>query len=145
MYWTKASNRNVTLALIILQRRLESSLYAVTRSLQRRRKRLSEELDASLKSKGPSWTAKQASPVEYDPDEDDPEDLTDEDEAALFSASTARTPEELRAEITALEGLITLAEVCRGKGLEKKIMLLSYMYRWEEQVHKGRQEDDQNA
>ena len=117
----QASNRNVTLALIILQRRLASSLYAVTRSLQRRRDRLSEELDASLKSNRYSWTAKQASLVEYDPDEEDAEDLTEEDETTLSGASTARTPEELRAEITDLEGLIGLAAATRSKGLERKV------------------------
>ena len=117
----QASNRNVTLALIILQRRLASSLYAVTRSLQRRRDRLSEELDASMKYKRPSWTAHQRALAEYDPEEEDPEDLTDEDEATLSGASTARTAKELRAEVTDLEGLIALAEATRGKGLERKV------------------------
>ena len=46
----QSQNRNVTLALIVLQRRLASSLYAATRSLERRRDRLTEELDQARKS-----------------------------------------------------------------------------------------------
>ena len=117
----QASNRNVTLALIILQRRLASSLYAVTRSLERRRDRLSEELRQARQSRLPFRSSNAAFLIDYDPDEDEPEELTTEDEEKLSGASTARTPEELREEITQLEGLIKLAEATRGKGPEKKV------------------------
>ena len=100
-------NRNVTLALIILQRRLASSLYAVTRSLERRRDRLSEELGQARQQN--RLTSRPAD-VEYDLDEDDVEDLTDEDDAVLSGASTARTPTELENEIAQLDVLIALAQ-----------------------------------
>ena len=51
------SNRNVSLALIVLQRRLASSLYALTRSLERRRDRLNEELQSDRRSsQDPCWS-----------------------------------------------------------------------------------------
>ena len=43
-------NRNVGLALTILQRRLASSLFAITRSLERRRDRLALALEEARKS-----------------------------------------------------------------------------------------------
>ena len=111
-------NRNVTLALIILQRRLASSLYAVTRSLERRHDRLSEELGQARQQN--RLTSRPAD-VEYDLDEDDVEDLTDEDDAVLSGASTARTPTELENEIAQLDVLITLAQTTLRKGPERKL------------------------
>ena len=117
----QSSNRNVTLALIILQRRLASSLYAVTRSLERRRERLSEELERGRQSRQPFRASKPESLIEYDLDEDEPEELTAVDEEALSGASTARTREELEAEVTQLDGLIKLADAVRHKGPERKV------------------------
>ena len=117
----ESSNRNVTLALIILQRRMASSLFALTRSLERRRDRLSEELEVS----GRSSSAGRASPgstlVDYDPDEDEPQDLTVRDEETLSGASTARTAAELRKEVALLGELIELARSTQAKGLETKV------------------------
>ena len=117
----QSTNRNVTLALIILQRRLASSLFAVTRSLERRHERLSEELQQARQPRKGSRASEATAPVEYDPDEEDPEDLTDEDEEALSGASTARTPRELQDEVVQLEGLIKLAQTTREKGPERKV------------------------
>ena len=114
----EAGNRNVTLALIVLQRRLASSLYAVTRSLERRRNRLTEELDQSGRS---SRSGQRAMRIDYDPEEDDLDELTTEEEEALSGASTARTPEDLRTEIARLNDLIALAETTRRKGPERKL------------------------
>ena len=108
------SNRNVSLALIVLQRRLASSLYAVTRSLERRRDRLNEQLQTGRGSTHPAE-------LEYDPDEDEPEDISDRDEEILSGASTARTPQELREEVAQLDHLIELARASRGKGAERKV------------------------
>jgi len=113
--------RNVTLALIVLQRRLASSLYAMTRSLERRRDRLTEELEQAGKG---GRVTQPVSEIGYDPDDDDLDDLTSEDEAALSGASTARTPEELRAEIGQLAGLIEMAEATRKRGPERKLVEL---------------------
>ena len=113
-----AGNRNVTLALIVLQRRLASSLYAVTRSLERRRDRLTEELEQAGRS---GRSEQRALRIDYDPEEDDLDELTAEEEEALSGASTARTPQDLRAEITRLDDLIALAEATRRKGPERKL------------------------
>ena len=111
-------NRNVTLALIVLQRRLASSLYAATRSLERRRDRLTEELEHAGRS---SRSTQSALKIDYDPEEDDLDELTTEDEEALSGASTARTPADLRAEIARLDELIELAELTRRRGSERKL------------------------
>ena len=108
------SNRNVSLALIVLQRRLASSLHAVTRSLERRRDRLKEQLQLGVHSTS-------AAQLEYDPDEDEPEDISAQDEEILSGASTARTQEELRTEVAQLDRLIELAKASRLKGPERKV------------------------
>ena len=115
----QAQNRNVTLALIVLQRRLASSLYAATRSLERRRDRLTEELSNARKA---GRSTQRAMQLDYDPDEDDLDDLTAEEEEAISGASTARTPEELSNEIAQLNDLIALAEATRNKGPERKLI-----------------------
>ena len=117
----QTQRRNVTLALIVLQRRLASSLYAVTRSLERRRERLTEELEQAAST---GRFAQRATEVGYDPDDDNFDELTTDDEAALSGASTARTPEELRAEIETLGSLIKLAEATRRRGPERKLVEL---------------------
>ena len=117
----QSSNRNVTLALIILQRRLASSLYAVTKSLERRRDRLSDELDQAQQSKRSFQPSLGGSLIDYDLAEDEPEELTDADEATLSGASTARTSEELRDEVAQLNKLIDLAHSTRQKGPERKV------------------------
>ena len=112
-------NRNVTLALIVLQRRLASSLYAVTRSLERRRDRLADELREGRKSQA---SGKPTQQVSYDPDEDDLDDLSTEEDEILSGASTARTAEELQAEINQLNSLIEMAAATRAKGPERKLI-----------------------
>ena len=102
-----ARNRNVSLALTILQRRLASSLFAITRSLERRRDRLSEELDKARRS---GRVMVREIDIQYEFDDEDEEEPTDEQEEALSGASTARTPEELEAEIRQLRALIDKAQ-----------------------------------
>ncbi|HYU18205.1 MAG TPA: helicase-related protein, partial [Chloroflexota bacterium] len=114
-----ARNRNVGLALTILQRRLASSLYAITRSLERRRDRLSEELE---RSRAAGRLTLREEPVEYevDADEELPEP-SDEEEDVLFAATTARTPAELEAEIRQLDDLIARAHATISQGPERKL------------------------
>ena len=66
----------------------------------------------------------QAGEVDYDPDDADLDELTSEDEAALSGASTARTPDELHAEIDELRELIALAEATQRTGPERKLVEL---------------------
>ena len=90
----------------------------MARSLGRRRDRLSEELEQARRA---GRSTQQVMKIDYDPDEDDLDELTSEDEEALSGASTARTPDELRAEIAQLDDLIRLAEATRRKGPERKL------------------------
>jgi superfamily II DNA or RNA helicase len=106
-----AKNRNVSLAMTVLQRRLASSLFAITRSLERRRDRLTEEL-AKARRLGTRAVSQQAFDIDVDEDED-LSDLTDEEEAELSGASTARTPEELETEIAQLNSLVAQAQTVR--------------------------------
>src|SRR5581483_1725685 len=108
-------NRNVGLALTVLQRRLASSLYAITRSLERRRDRLAEE----LKRAGQAGRVAPVAAVALGDDEDD--ELTEEQEDALSAASTARSASELAAEIAQLDKLVAMAQVAMRRGPEQKL------------------------
>ena len=115
-----ARNRNVTLALTVLQRRLASSLYAITRSLERRRDRLSNELaDARAGGRLSSQSVELDLDLE---DEDETGELTEKEEEILSGASTARTPEELEAEIAMLNRLVAQAQEAMRHGPEKKLL-----------------------
>ena len=98
-------NRNVGLAMTVLQRRLASSLYAITRSLERRKNKLTDALEEARKE---GKVRAQAADVDVDVDED--EEMTEEQEEQIFGASTARNPEELQAEINQVEALVAQAQ-----------------------------------
>ncbi len=109
-------NRTVGLALTILQRRLASSLYAITRSLERRRDRLTDELKlAGRAGRLPATPALSLS------EEDEGEDLSEEQEDALSMASTARSASELAAEIAQLDRLVAMAQAAIACGPEQKL------------------------
>src|SRR5207253_1925916 len=113
-----AKNRNVGLAMTVLQRRLASSLYAIHRSLQRRHDKLAEALAEARRSgrglphPAPVGDAARLPGLDLE-DEDDLDELTEEEEEALSGASTAQTVQELEIEIDSLEALIAKAEVAR--------------------------------
>ena len=71
----------------------------MTRSLERRCDRLTEELKEARAGRA---VTSRANSIEYDPDNDELEEISAEDEAALSGASTARTPKELEEEIQQL-------------------------------------------
>lgn len=112
-------NRNVSLALIVLQRRLASSLFAITRSLERRHTRLTEELEVARRG-GRGGVRQVQVDLDLDP-EDETGELTEEQEDALSAASTARTPEELEEEVAWLNRLIAMAQGAIARGPEKKL------------------------
>lgn len=117
-----AQNRNVSLALIVLQRRLASSLYAITRSLERRRDRLARELEQARRT-GRLETVGSLAPTtsfDYDPD-DDLGELTEDEEEALSAASLARTAADLEIEVGQLDRLLKLARETAARGPEKKL------------------------
>ena len=128
-----ARNRNVGLALTVLQRRLASSLFAILRSLERRRKRLADELELArglgsgvAQSRGSSLTFALShlgeGPIDLELDDDDETgELSEEQEEALSGASMARNPAELATEIALLDRLVEIARAAMQQGPEKKL------------------------
>ncbi len=109
-----AEKRNVAFALLILQRRLASSVRAVRKSLERRKRRLEE-----LWKLG-NWLA------EDGVDEEEIEDYTEQDRLSLEDEllerlTAAETRDELRAEIATLEELIRLARHAERSEVETKL------------------------
>ncbi|MGB9757941.1 MAG: helicase-related protein [Candidatus Bipolaricaulaceae bacterium] len=110
-----AERRNVQFALMLLQRRLASSLYAARRSLERRKERLQKLLERGelLRERG-------------EVDEEELEDLPEaerwkREEELLEKLTAARTLEELREEIRRLEELIVLGRDLERAGVETKL------------------------
>ena len=101
---TKDKRRNVAFALVILQRRLASSTFALLCSLERRKKRLEELLEG----------AEQNQRVSYGYDYEEADDLSEEDrwaqEEVWETLSVAENREELRDEIKTLSTLIRQAK-----------------------------------
>lgn len=108
---SKEKKRNVTFALVILQRRFASSTYAVLRSLERRKKRLEELLSGAIeRTKIPSNSL----------DMDEIDDMSEEDrwkeEELWETLSVAENREELQREIKIIERLIRQAqEIIHGE------------------------------
>ncbi len=102
---TKTKRRNVAFALVILQRRLASSTYALWKSLERRKKRLEEMLET---------VDKPGKLMEKEFDFDTVEDMSEEErwkeEEIWETLSVAENREELEKEIQTLIGLITKAK-----------------------------------
>lgn len=99
------TRRNIAFALLILQRRLASSTWALYKSLERRKKRLEDLLkEPEIKPYIPSLTNEDIE--EY---EDEDEDTRIKREAEFESLTTAKTKEELQREIKTIESLIELA------------------------------------
>ena len=101
----KDKYRNITFALIILQRRLASSTYALLKSLERRKKRLEEYLKDATGAHRFSESAF---------DFENVDDMSEEDrwreEEIWETLSVAENREELEKEITIIETLIEQAK-----------------------------------
>jgi SNF2 family DNA or RNA helicase len=110
--------RNVAFALVILQRRLASSTFAILRSLERRKTRLDELL------KG----AQRTGVTERGFDFEDVEDMSEEDrwkeEEIWETLSVAENRQELESEITTLGRLIDQARSIIQNESEVKILQL---------------------
>lgn len=106
--------RNVTFALIILQRRLASSVRAIRKSLERRYERLKE-----LYKKG-QFIQDIKYEEEYLEDLEEKERWKKEEEL-LEKLTSAETLEELKVEIEKLEELVDLAKDVEKKGIETKL------------------------
>ncbi len=107
--------RNVTFALLILQRRMASSVRAIRESLERRRKRLAE-----LLKEGRILQEQGYIDEERLEDRPDAERQRVEDEL-LEKLTSAETLEELRQEIDKLDELIVLARKAERQEIETKL------------------------
>jgi superfamily II DNA or RNA helicase len=115
--------RNIAFALIILQRRLTSSTYAILRSLERRKRRL-EELMEGLQQRAASTASNNDRLFDFE----EVEDLSEEDrwreEEIWETLSVAENRHELEAEIQMLGELIEKARDIIQKESEVKITQL---------------------
>lgn len=110
-----SEKRNVAFALLILQRRLASSVRAVRRSLERRKARLEELLKLG------KWLAERGT-VDEDALEDTPEaERLRQEEELLERLTAAETREELEAEIQTLADLVRLAREAERHEIETKL------------------------
>lgn len=113
---THGRRRNVAFALVILQRRLASSTYALYRSLERRKQRLEELLKGAQEGRALDESA---------PDLDLVEDLSEqerwEQEALWETLSVAENRQQLEREIRTLEGLIEQARAIIRSSEEIKL------------------------
>ncbi len=118
----------VGFALMILQRRLASSPEAICQSLRRRKERLEERLkeERLLKRGAEAWLdisedLPDFDEEDYDDLEDAPEEELEDIEAQFIDlATSARTIQELEAEIILLKELEKLADRVRRSGEDKK-------------------------
>jgi len=141
-YYKRAKNvaddrrrRNITLALVVLQRRTASSTRAIRTSLENRRKRLQDMLD--------NHRLVQDMSAIYGDLEETLEEMPEEDrwkvESALESLTTAQSFEELQEEIDELKKLITEAKKVERAEVEKKLLSLKDLL--EERITKGKEEE----
>jgi len=123
--------RNITFALLILQRRLASSVRAVRRSLERRKSKLEELLKRGELIQEVGYVAEEVL-------EDMPEiERWEKEEELLGKLTSSRTLEELREEIDKLEELIRLAREVEKKEIETKLNELRNVMEIEKLKEKG--------
>ena len=118
---TSDKKRNVGFALLILQRRLASSTFALLRSLERRKQTL-EEMREMVEKKKTTTTPESA--FNFEETEDMSEEERWKEEELWETLSVAENREELEIEITTLKELIKQAIVVINKEVEVKLIQL---------------------
>ncbi|MDW8052827.1 MAG: helicase-related protein [Armatimonadota bacterium] len=119
----QGDNRNTAFALILLQRRFASSIYAARKSLERRKQRLEKLLDMGVR-----FTEEGQALLFSDWDELDEMEEQERlqiEEAMLEKLTNARTLDELRAEIATLDHLVRLAREAERQDIETKFRELT--------------------
>jgi superfamily II DNA or RNA helicase len=123
--------RNITFALLILQRRLASSVRAVRKSLERRKSKLEELLKRGELIQEVGYVGEEVL-------EDMPEiERWEKEEELLGKMTSSRTLEELKEEIDKLEELIRLAKEVEKKEIETKLNELRNVMEIEKIKEKG--------
>ena len=112
---TKDKKNNVAFALVILQRRLASSTYALRNSLMRRKARLQELLDGVVEKKVPIST------IDFETVDDLSEEDRWKEEEIWETLSVAENREELKREIETLETLAEKAQEIIASETEIKV------------------------
>ncbi len=115
----QGENRNVAFALLMLQRRFASSIYAARRSLERRLERLEQYLQL-----GARFTEQGQGVLVYD--EDDLEEIEEQErfrieDELLEKLTNAATLAELQQEIRTLRELVQLARQAEKQDIETKL------------------------
>lgn len=110
--------RNVAFALIILQRRLASSTYALLRSLERRKQRLQDLLQSAQNAQEPRL---ESSLFDLDAAEDLSEEERWKQEEIWETLSVAANRQELEGEIKTLDQLIQRAKTIINDNHEVKL------------------------
>ena len=131
-----ANNRNVTFALIVLQRRLASSLRAIRRSLDNRCMRL-RNLRAEVERDANAWERLRMNRLEIADDDDMSEDQRWDLEQEALRFTVAANIDELDAEIEALEELVLLAEQVESRQPERKLEELRAVIQRLDREHPG--------
>ncbi|MEX2728879.1 MAG: DEAD/DEAH box helicase, partial [Candidatus Sigynarchaeum springense] len=119
---TKDKKRNITFALVILQRRFASSTYALFKSLVRRRERLSNYLDKA--DELGSATRKTGAIFDFEEVEDLDEEDRWKEEEIWETLSVAENRQELVNEIETLDQLIAASKDIINKEIEIKLAKL---------------------
>jgi superfamily II DNA or RNA helicase len=115
------------LARTVLQRRVASSLYAIRRSLERRRDRLHrllEEVEAAPPHQRMELLSKRLNLQVPDPEEQDEDEQEELFDAAATETFVAERWEQLLEERVALETLLALAVAAKASGRESKLQKL---------------------
>ncbi|MCL6532393.1 MAG: DUF3883 domain-containing protein, partial [Armatimonadetes bacterium] len=115
----QGENRNVAFALLMLQRRFASSIYAARQSLERRLKRLKEYLQFGVR-----FTEQGQGKLPYD--EDELEELEEQErfkieDDLLEKLTNATTQAELQQEVNTLRHLVQLAKKAEEQDIETKL------------------------
>lgn len=123
--------RNVAFALLVLQRRLASSVRAARTSLERRRRRLEQLLQLG------TWLVQRGA-IDEDELEDLPEiERLQREQELVERLTAAETREELQEEIARLEELVRLARVVEQREVETKLTELRQVMEAEELQRTG--------
>lgn len=128
-------NRNVTFALIILQRRLASSVRAIRRSLEHRRDRLTALRDDIIANPDLLEAAQRGEEPDDDTLDDAPEIERWEAEERALRYTLARNLDELEAEITILSDLAIQALAVEQAGPERKLNELRQVMEQQDLFH----------
>lgn len=124
-YYNKAKDRrNITFAMIILQRRLTSSIDAILESLKRRKKRMEELLQLPDEIRKRQMEYEEIREITEEELEDMEEERRWEIEEKLTNLTIAENLSEVKREIAQLDELIGKAEQVKVQEIESKLINL---------------------